>query len=70
VDNLSKFTPCLPTDSGAVAMTYRDISTKKLLEPPLQMIDFIQAMQTVCTSVDTEELKRFEGWTKKFGIAG
>jgi vacuolar protein-sorting-associated protein 4 len=51
-------------------MTYRDISTKKLLEPPLQMIDFIQAMQTVCTSVDTEELKRFEGWTKKFGIAG
>lgn len=51
-------------------MTYREVPHDMVVEPPLQMIDFIAALKAAKKSVDQAEIQRFEKWTDKFGIGG
>ena len=62
---------CSPGDSGAMETSYTNIPEDRLIEPPVTMEDFLQAItkarRTIATSGD---LKQFEDWTKQFGQEG
>jgi vacuolar protein-sorting-associated protein 4 len=51
-------------------MSWMDVDTDKLLEPPLQVKDFIKAIKGARPTVSGEDLKRNEEWTKEFGSEG
>ena len=70
VDGVEKLTPCSPGDPGAVEMSWMDIETDQLLEPPLQVKDFIKAIKASRPTVSGEDLHRNEDWTKEFGSEG
>ena len=63
--------PCKPGDPGATEMSYANIAEDRLMEPPVTIEDFLQAItkarRTIFTSGD---LKQFEDWTKQFGQEG
>ena len=63
--------PCKPGDPGATEMSYTNIAEDRLMEPPVTIEDFLQAItkarRTIFTSGD---LKLFEDWTKQFGQEG
>ena len=63
--------PCKPGDPGATEMSYTNIAEDNLMEPPVTIEDFLQAItkaqRTIFTSGD---LKLFEDWTKQFGQEG
>ena len=40
-----KWTPCSPSDPGAVAMTWKDVPSNKLLEPSLTTVDFLLSLE-------------------------
>lgn len=62
--------PAAATDEDAIEMTYHDVPDDKVVEPPLQMLDFITALRVVRPSLDPGEIKKFEDWTHQFGITG
>jgi vacuolar protein-sorting-associated protein 4 len=70
VDGAEKLTPCSPGDAGAVEMSWMDVDTDKLLEPPLQVKDFIKAIKGARPTVSGDDLKKNEEWTKEFGSEG
>ncbi|TKX21099.1 putative vacuolar protein sorting-associated protein-6 [Elsinoe australis] len=69
-DGVEKLTPCSPGDQGAEEMTWMDVDTEKLLEPPLQVKDFIKAIKASRPTVSQEDLKHSAEWTKEFGSEG
>ncbi|KAF2717867.1 AAA-domain-containing protein [Polychaeton citri CBS 116435] len=69
-DGQEKLTPCSPGDTGAMEMTWVDVETEKLLEPPLQVKDFVKAIKVSRPTVSGEDLKRNSEWTKEFGSEG
>lgn len=70
MDGTEKLTPCSPGDAGAIEMSWMDIDTDALLEPPLQVKDFIKAIKASRPTVSGEDLHRNEDWTKEFGSEG
>jgi vacuolar protein-sorting-associated protein 4 len=70
VDGIEKLTPCSPGDNGATEMTWMDIESEKLLEPPLVVKDFIKAIQNSRPTVSREDLERNSEWTEQFGSEG
>ncbi|GAM89335.1 hypothetical protein ANO11243_073720 [Dothideomycetidae sp. 11243] len=70
VDGEEKLTPCSPGDQGAMEMTWVDVSTEQLLEPPLQVKDFVKAIKASRPTVSQEDLKRSAEWTAEFGSEG
>ncbi|WPG97921.1 Hypothetical protein R9X50_00070400 [Acrodontium crateriforme] len=70
VDGQDKLTPCSPGDEGAVEMNWMDVETDQLLEPPLQVKDFIKAIKSSRPTVSSEDLNRNSEWTKEFGMEG
>ncbi|KAE8445600.1 Vacuolar protein sorting-associated protein 4 [Mollisiaceae sp. DMI_Dod_QoI] len=69
-DGVEKLTPCSPGDAGAVEMTWTEVDSDKLLEPPLQLKDFIKAVKGARPTVSQEDIKRSEDWTNEFGSEG
>ncbi|KAI6245854.1 Vacuolar protein sorting-associated protein 4 [Erysiphe necator] len=69
-DGIEKLTPCSPGDVGAIEMTWTEVDADKLLEPPLQLKDFIKAVKGARPTVSQEDIKRSEEWTKEFGSEG
>jgi len=65
-----KLTPCSPGDEGAMEMSWTEVDSDKLLEPPLQIKDFIKAVKSARPTVSGEDIKRSEEWTKEFGSEG
>jgi vacuolar protein-sorting-associated protein 4 len=65
-----KLTPCSPGDEGAIEMSWTEVDSDKLLEPPLQIKDFIKAVKSARPTVSGEDIKRSEEWTKEFGSEG
>ncbi|KUJ14655.1 vacuolar protein sorting-associated protein-like protein VPS4 [Mollisia scopiformis] len=65
-----KLTPCSPGDAGAMEMTWTEVDSDKLLEPPLQLKDFIKAVKGARPTVSQEDIKRSEDWTNEFGSEG
>ena len=70
VDGAEKLTPCSPGDHGATEMTWIDVATEQLLEPPLQVKDFVKAIKASRPTVRGEDLKRSAEWTQEFGSEG
>jgi vacuolar protein-sorting-associated protein 4 len=70
VDGVEKLTPCSPGDAGAIEMNWTQVETDELLEPPLQVKDFIKAIKGARPTVSASDLARNEEWTKEFGSEG
>ncbi|THY68475.1 AAA-domain-containing protein [Aureobasidium pullulans] len=70
VDGQEKLTPCSPGDQGASEMTWMDVDTDKLLEPPLMVKDFVKAIKASRPTVSQEDLKHNAEWTAEFGSEG
>jgi vacuolar protein-sorting-associated protein 4 len=70
VDGTEKLTPCSPGDNGATEMSWMDIESERLLEPPLVVKDFIKAIQNSRPTVSREDLERNSEWTEQFGSEG
>lgn len=70
VDGEEKLTPCSPGDAGAREMTWTDVASEQLLEPPLQAKDFIRAIKSSRPTVSGVDLEKNEEWTKEFGSEG
>ncbi|KLJ07909.1 vacuolar protein sorting-associated protein 4 [Blastomyces silverae] len=70
VDGQEKLTPCSPGDNGATEMTWADIESDKLLEPPLLLRDFIKALKSSRPTVSEDDLKKNNEWTLEFGSEG
>lgn len=68
--DIEKLTPCSPGDSGALEMTWTEVDSDKLLEPPLQLKDFVKAVKGARPTVSQEDIKRSEEWTNEFGSEG
>lgn len=70
VDGQDKLTPCSPGDQGAMEMTWTEVETDQLLEPPLMVKDFIKAIKASRPTVSQEDLKHNAEWTTEFGSEG
>ncbi|KKY23185.1 putative vacuolar sorting atpase [Phaeomoniella chlamydospora] len=70
VDGEEKVTPCSPGDPDAQEMTWVDVESDKLLEPPLTLKDFTKAIKASRPTVSSEDLNRNADWTKEFGSEG
>jgi vacuolar protein-sorting-associated protein 4 len=51
-------------------MSWMDIESERLLEPPLVVKDFIKAIQNSRPTVSREDLERNSEWTEQFGSEG
>lgn len=70
VDGMEKVTPCSPGDQGAIEMTWTEVETEQLLEPPLTVKDFQRAVKSSRPTVSQDDLNRNADWTKEFGSDG
>ncbi|KAF7876383.1 hypothetical protein EAF04_001475 [Stromatinia cepivora] len=70
VDGVEKLTPCSPGDAGAMEMSWTEVDSDKLLEPPLQVKDFIKAIKGSRPTVSQEDIQRSMEWTNEFGSEG
>ncbi|OBT46221.1 vacuolar protein-sorting-associated protein 4 [Pseudogymnoascus sp. WSF 3629] len=70
VDGVEKLTPCSPGDEGAIEMSWTEVDSDALLEPPLLLKDFIKAVKSSRPTVSQEDIKRSEEWTAEFGSEG
>jgi len=70
VDGVEKLTPCSPGDKGAIEMSWTEVDSEKLLEPPLVLKDFVKAVKGARPTVSQEDIKRSAEWTAEFGSEG
>ena len=70
VDGEEKLTPCSPGDSGAMEMSWTDVESEKLLEPPLVLKDFVKAIKGARPTVSEADIKKSAEWTAEFGSEG
>ncbi|KAK2726479.1 vacuolar protein sorting-associated protein 4-like [Artemia franciscana] len=62
--------PCSPGDPGAIEMSWMDVPGDKLLEPPVTMRDMVKSLGTSKATVNEEDLKKLQKFTKDFGQQG
>ncbi|TKA65768.1 Vacuolar protein sorting-associated protein 4 [Cryomyces minteri] len=70
VRKAEKLTPCSPGDKGAVEMSWTEVETEQLLEPPLLLKDFVKAVKSSRPTVSQDDLVRSKEWTEEFGSEG
>ena len=70
IDGKEKLTPCSPGDKGATEMSWTDVESELLQEPPLQVKDFIKAIKSARPTVSGADLLKSAEWTKEFGSEG
>ena len=58
------WTPCAPQDTGAQAMTWTDVAQDKLLEPRVQISDFLRSLENIHPTVN---LRMYEEFTHNSG---
>jgi vacuolar protein-sorting-associated protein 4 len=51
-------------------MTWVDVETDQLLEPPLSVKDFVKAIKASRPTVSTQDLQQNADWTLEFGSEG
>jgi vacuolar protein-sorting-associated protein 4 len=51
-------------------MSWTDIESEQLLEPPLLLKDFSRAIHNSRPTVSHDDLKKNEEWTSEFGFEG
>ena len=62
--------PCKPNAPGAQPLTWADIDPDDILEPPVTMEDMLHSLATTKPSVNHDDLKQLDEWTKEFGSEG
>ena len=70
VEGIEKLTPCSPGDRGALEMSWTDVESDKLLEPPLVLKDFVKAVKGARPTVSETDIKKSAEWTAEFGSEG
>jgi vacuolar protein-sorting-associated protein 4 len=70
MDGAEWFTPCDAKDEGAIPLTWNGVPLEKLKEPPLMSEDFFAVLKHAKVSVGSEEIKKYDEWTKKYGLEG
>lgn len=65
-----KITPCSPGDPGAKEMTWDVVDAERLLEPMVEMKDFVKAIKSSRPTVSDVDLNKNAEWTKEFGSEG
>lgn len=66
-DGAEKLTPCSPGAPGAMEMTWVDVDPEALLEPPLELKDFVKAVKMSRPTVSKADIQKSDDWTKEFG---
>lgn len=51
-------------------MTWADVDSETLLEPPLVLRDFVKAVKAARPTVSAQDLQRNADWTAEFGSEG
>lgn len=69
-DGVSRLTPCLPGDAGAREMSWLDIGTDELKEPPLTIKDFVRAVKNNRPTVNAKDIESHVQFTNDFGQEG
>ncbi|KAF2835792.1 vacuolar protein sorting factor [Patellaria atrata CBS 101060] len=70
INGKDRLTPCSPGDDDAREMTWTEVDSEQLLEPPLTLKDFVKAIKSSRPTVSSEDLQRNSEWTKEFGSEG
>lgn len=70
IDGKEKLTPCSPGDEGAREMSWVDIGTDELKEPPLTIKDFIKAIKNNRPTVNEADIANHVKFTEDFGQEG
>lgn len=70
VEGEEKLTPCSPGDAEAIEMSWTEVDSDKLLEPPLVLKDFVKAVKGARPTVSQDDIKRSAEWTAEFGSEG
>ncbi|KAG8529103.1 Vacuolar protein sorting-associated protein 4 [Bacidia gigantensis] len=65
-----KYTPCSPGDKGAMEMSWTEVESEQMLEPPLVLKDFVKAVKGARPTVSKEDIQRSAEWTNEFGSEG
>lgn len=68
VDGKTKFTPCSPGDPEAKEMSWSDIESDELQEPPLKLADFLKSLDSVRPTVTAEDIRKHDQWTLESGV--
>jgi vacuolar protein-sorting-associated protein 4 len=63
-------TPCSPGDRGAIAMSWTDVPSDKLLEPKVTMSDVLLAITRSKATVNSDDLIKLKKFTDDFGQEG
>lgn len=69
-DGTTKLTPCSPGDEGAEELSWQNIETDELLEPPLTIKDFIRAIKSNRPTVNASDIQNHVKFTEDFGQEG
>nr|CAI5862952.1 unnamed protein product [Callosobruchus analis] len=62
--------PCSPGDPGAMEMSWMDIESDKLAEPPVTMNDMLRSLATSKPTVNDEDLTKLKKFMEDFGQEG
>ncbi|KAL6053221.1 Vacuolar protein sorting-associated protein 4 [Balamuthia mandrillaris] len=63
-------TPCSGSDPAAMEMSWNDVDSDKLLEPPITKQDFFKSLKHTRPTVNASELVRQQQFTEEFGQEG
>ena len=63
-------TPCGPNDPSSKEMSWMQVPGDKLLEPRVKVSDFLRSLENTRPTVNADDLKRFEDFTRDFGQEG
>lgn len=66
-DGKEKYTPCSPGDPAAKEMSWSEIESDELKEPPLRLADFLKSLESVRPTVTGEDIRKHDQWTLESG---
>lgn len=65
-----KYTPCSPMDPAGEKIKWMDLGGDQLQEPPIDINMMMAALNRTRPTVNADDLKKIDDWTKDFGMEG